>query len=65
MLTKVAAKILNTIIIPTKMVMIETALRIRSKTDSREVLEEGGRAMDAALAALFCNGRHANCSIAT
>ena len=23
------------------------------------MLEEGGRAMDAALAALFCNGRHA------
>ena len=25
-------------------------------TDPREVLQEGGRAMDAALAALFCNG---------
>ena len=39
--------------------MIEPALKTVPKTNSREVLEEGGRAMDAALAALFCNGRHA------
>ena len=31
------------------------------KSNSREVLQEGGRAMDAALAALFCNGRYVTC----